>query len=104
MMPRTLLWGLGLLAALAGSEARAGEPSPLAKLEVSPERRLLPSDAPEQQLAVRAHFKSGEVRDVTELAVFTSSDTDAASVTRGGLVRFKQTAEVSVLVRYLNQF
>jgi hypothetical protein len=83
---------------------RDAGPSPIAKLEVSPERRQLPSDSPEQQLAVRAHFKSGEVRDVTELAVFTISDLEAASVTRNGLVHFKQTAEVSVLVRYLNQF
>src|SRR5437588_10627785 len=29
MMPRTLLWGLGLLAVLAGSEARADEPPPV---------------------------------------------------------------------------
>ncbi len=78
--------------------------SPIAKLEVSPARRQLPSDAPEQQLTVRAHFKSGEVRDVTELTVFSVNDLEAASVSRNGLVHFKQTAEVSVLVRYLNQF
>ena len=83
---------------------RDAGPSPLDKLEVSPERRQLPSDDPVQQLAVRAHFKSGEVRDVTELAVFSINDSEAASVTRGGLVRFKQTAEVSILVRYLNYF
>jgi len=83
---------------------RDAGPSPLAKVEVSPERRRLPSDAPEQQLTVHAHFKSGEVRDVTELAVFSVNDREAASVTRNGLVRFKQTAEVSVLVRYLDQF
>src|SRR5262249_3631030 len=64
----------------------------------------LPSDAPEQQLTVRAHFKCGEVRDVTALSVFSVNDLEAASVSRNGLVQFKQTAEVSVLVRYLNQF
>jgi hypothetical protein len=83
---------------------RDAGPSPLTQLAVSPERRRLSSDTPEQQLTVRAHFKSGEVRDVTELAVFSINDTDAASVTSTGLVRFKQTAEVAVLVRYLNQF
>jgi Protein of unknown function (DUF1549)/Protein of unknown function (DUF1553) len=83
---------------------RDGGPSPITELEVSPSRRRLPSDAPEQQLTVRAHFKSGEVRDVTELAVFSVNDLEAASVSRKGLVHFQQTAEVSVLVRYLNQF
>jgi Protein of unknown function (DUF1553)/Protein of unknown function (DUF1549) len=81
-----------------------GGPSPITQIEVTPARRQLPSDAPEQQLTVRAHFKSGEVRDVTELAVFSVNDLEAASVSRNGLVHFKQTAEVSVLVRYLNQF
>jgi Protein of unknown function (DUF1553)/Protein of unknown function (DUF1549) len=83
---------------------RDGGPSPITKLEVSPSRRQLPSDAPEQQLTVQAHFKSGEVRDVTELAVFSVNDLEAASVSRKGLVHFQQTAEISVLVRYLNQF
>ena len=79
-------------------------PSPVSQLEVTPARRRLPADAPEQQLRVKAHFKSGEVRDVTELAVFSVNDLEAASVSRGGLVRFRQTAEVSVLIRYLDQF
>jgi hypothetical protein len=78
--------------------------APLERLEVSPERRRLAGDATEQQLTVRAHFKSGEVRDVTRLAVFSLNDAEAASVTPTGLVRFKQTAEVSVLVRYLDRF
>jgi Protein of unknown function (DUF1553)/Protein of unknown function (DUF1549) len=83
---------------------RDAGPSPLGQLEVTPARRRLPADAPEQQLRVKAHFKSGEVRDVTEVAVFSVNDLEAASVSRGGLVRFRQTAEVSVLVRYLDQF
>jgi hypothetical protein len=83
---------------------RDAGPSPLSRLEVSPDRRRLPGDIPEQQLGVQAHFKSGEVRDVTALAVFSLNDADAASVSPSGLVRFKRTAEVSVLVRYLNSF
>ena len=41
-------------------------PSPIEKLEVSPENLRLANDATTQQLTVRAHFKSGEVRDVTD--------------------------------------
>src|SRR5947209_9023988 len=43
---------------------RDAGPSPITKLEVSPERLRLPSDGPTQQLTVRAHFASGDVRDV----------------------------------------
>src|SRR4051794_37744161 len=53
---------------------RDAGPSPLTRLEVVPDRRRLPGDAPEQPLVVRAHFKSGEVRDVTDLAVFSLND------------------------------
>ena len=94
----------GVLLRWVAEGCRDAGPSSLDKLEVTPERRQLPSDSPEQQLTVRAHFQSGEVRDVTEFAVFSINSLEAASVTRNGLVRFKQTAEVSVLVRYLNQF
>ena len=83
---------------------RDAGPAPLARLEVSPERRRLSGDTTDQPLTVRAHFKSGEVRDVTQLAVFSLNDAEAATVSPTGLVRFKQTAEVSVLVRYLDQF
>ena len=61
------------------------------------------ADAPRQQIVAKAHFSTGEVRDVTDLAVFTSSNPGAATVTPDGLVEFKQTAEVAVLVRYLDR-
>src|SRR5262249_12565304 len=40
-----------------------GGPAQLVKLEVTPEKLRLGADAPTKQLAVRAHFKNGEVRD-----------------------------------------
>ena len=79
-------------------------PSPVAVLEVQPERKRLTGADTTQQLTVRAHFESGEVRDVTALAVFSVNDAESASVTTGGLVRFDRTADVTVLVRYLDQF
>jgi len=78
-------------------------PAELVRLEVLPDHLRLPTDAPRQQIVARAHFSTGEVRDVTELSVFTSSDPAAATVTPDGLVEFRQTAEVAVLVRYLDQ-
>src|ERR1700722_421108 len=83
---------------------RDAGPSPLARLEVTPERCRLSGDHPEQQLVVTAHFANGDQRDVTDLAVFTCNEAEAVSVSATGFVRFTQTAEVSVLVRYLDHF
>lgn len=75
---------------------------PLVRLEVLPGNGPIAS-GDQQQLTARAHFKDGTSRDVTELSVFTSSELTLASVTTRGLVRFKQTGEASILVRYLDQ-
>jgi hypothetical protein len=78
---------------------RDSAPSTLIKLEgLSTE-----TSGVQRQIVARAQFKEGEVRDVSTLAVFTSSNPDVAPVTANGLVRFKQTGEVSILVRYLDQ-
>jgi hypothetical protein len=80
-------------------------PSPavvkLTEVEVSPARRYLHSSSPRQQLVVRARFDNGLVRDITDLAVFSSSNEADAPVTSGGLVEFHRTAEAGILVRYL---
>ncbi len=78
-------------------------PALLDKLEVTPENLRLASDSPTKQLAVRAHFKNGEVREVTDLAVFSVNTAGAATVTPGGLVTFNRTGDASILVRYLDQ-
>lgn len=75
----------------------------LDRLEVLPERRRLASSHPQQQLVARAHYSDGTVRDVTHLAVFTSNDPAAATVTADGFVQFQSTAVTTILVRYLDQ-
>ena len=75
----------------------------LERLEVLPARRRLAASQPQQQLVARAHFNDGTARDVTHLAVFTSSDPAAATVTTEGFVEFKTTSETTILVRYLDQ-
>jgi len=75
----------------------------LVRLEVLPDSLRLHTASPRQQLAVRAHFEGGTIRDVTNLAVFTSNDPAAAPVSDDGLVQFRKTAETAILVRYLDQ-
>jgi hypothetical protein len=75
----------------------------LVRLEVLPAPRRLAQGQPRQQLVARAHFDDGRVRDVTDLAVFTTGERDAATVNASGLVEFRRTAESSFLVRYLDR-
>jgi hypothetical protein len=70
-------------------------------LTVLPGSRVQSAPGRFQQLAVIATFTDGSTRDVTRLSVFTSSDTSVAEVGVTGLVEFKGTGEVAVLVRYL---
>lgn len=75
-------------------------PTTLVRLEVLPGNRKL--ESPQLQVTARAHFKDGSSRDVSDLAVFTSSDPNLAPVTKTGLVRFEKAGESSILVRYLD--
>ena len=75
----------------------------LQRLEILPGRQRLHASGPTQQLVVRAHYSDGMLRDVTDLAVFTTPSEPDVTVSRGGLIEFHTTAEAAVLVRYLDQ-
>jgi hypothetical protein len=77
--------------------------SSLQGIDVLPGSRVLGEPARWQQLAVRARFTDGSVRDVTRLTVFSSSDNAVADVTSSGLVEFQQSGEVAILCRYLGE-
>src|SRR5437867_641522 len=77
--------------------------SNLLRIEVLPPRRELRGEADRLQLAALAHFSDGQVRDVTDLAVFSSSDERVAEVSESGLVQRKGVGDAAILVRYLDQ-
>ena len=54
-------------------------------------------------LAVLAYFSDGSVRDVTPLAVYSSSNENVAQVDAGGKVQGIGRGEVAVLIRYLEK-
>ncbi len=66
-----------------------------------PSGRVLEAPAHTQQLSVMAKFSDGSVRDVTEFAVFTSSDGEVAAVDEKGLVVGADRGEAAIVVRYL---
>ena len=73
------------------------------KVEVHPSLRILKRPAHTQQLVVLAHFSDGTVRDVTDQAVFTSSDEAVAMVNEQGFVVGHERGESAILVRYLEK-
>lgn len=75
----------------------------LTKLEVYPHDRTLEFPAHTQQLCVLGHFSNGEVRDVTPLAVFKSSDEQVAQVDAAGFVASGRRGETAIIVRYQQQ-
>ena len=72
-------------------------------IEVLPGNRVLNAPARSQQLAVMAQFGDGTIKDVTRYTVFSSSDAAIADVSMHGLVEFKQSGEVAILCRYLDE-
>lgn len=73
------------------------------KLEVYPRQRVVERPAHTQQMLALAHFSDGSVRDVTHLALLTSSDEAVATVSQQGLVVAQERGETAVLVRFLDQ-
>jgi hypothetical protein len=72
------------------------------KIEVQPKQAELRYPAWTQVLRVVGHFSDGSTRDLTHLAVFSSSDESVASVSAGGLVTGTGRGEATILVRYLD--
>lgn len=86
----------------AGCPTEGDEEARCVGLQVHPPAgRVLKWPAHTQQFSALAHFSDGSVRDVSEMAVYSSSDVDVASVTETGLVTGKQRGQAAVIVRYM---
>jgi hypothetical protein len=85
-----------------GCQADAADAPRCVRIEVyPPSGRVLKRPAHTQQLCVLAHFANGEVRDVTELACYSSSDAQVADADAAGLVVAQDRGEAAIIVRYL---
>ena len=85
-----------------GAALRKEEESICTGIEIHPsEARVLHFPDANQQFSVHARFSDGTTRDVTHLAVFESSNTKVAEVSREGLVSGVERGGAAVIVRYL---
>jgi hypothetical protein len=75
----------------------------LTGIQVGPAvRRTLKWPAHTQQLRVTANFSDGSQRDITRLAMFSSSEESLASVNSSGLVVGNGRGQVGISVRFLD--
>jgi len=86
-----------------GCQLDASDAPTCDRLEVYPRERILMRPAHTQQLVALAHFSDGSIRDVTPLAVFSSSDEAVATVDASGLTVGQDRGEAAILVRFLDK-
>jgi hypothetical protein len=83
-----------------GMPVGSSQAAKLQRLEMVPNERVLDRHG-RQQLAVRAHYSDGSIRDVTRHAQFQSNETAVAAINETGLVRALDLAgEAAIMARY----
>jgi Protein of unknown function (DUF1549)/Protein of unknown function (DUF1553)/Bacterial Ig-like domain (group 2) len=87
----------------SGAPNDAGFVPTLDKLEVYPPAALLDGTGETQQLTVRAKYSDGTDRDISSLAVFLSSNDNAATVSKEGKVTAANRGETFIMARYEKQ-
>ncbi len=69
-------------------------------IEVHPRRPVISMPGMTQQFRITATLSDGSTRDVTRLAFFESSNTDAVALDGGGRAETRRRGEAAILVRY----
>ncbi len=72
----------------------------VARVEVFPKGSVIPRFGMRQQVAVKATFTDGSVRDVTHEAFVESSNPEVLTVDRNGTAKAERRGEATLLVRY----
>ncbi len=85
-----------------GTRADDDDAPLLRHLEAKPRSQVLVEPVERVQLHVKAVFSDGSTRDVTRLATFEPSNTNAGVTADGEAVR-ERLGETAILVRYLDQ-
>lgn len=87
----------------SGAPADVGTVPTINAVEIYPPTALLQGAGETQQLTVRAKYSDGTDRDVTSLAVFLSSNDNAAPVSKEGKVTAANRGEAFIMARYEKQ-
>jgi len=84
----------------AAAPLDAGEPPVVSELEVFPPRAVIEGAGSTQPFLARARYTDGTDRDVTDLAVFSTSNDNSAGINADGLVTAAARGEAFVMARF----
>ena len=74
----------------------------IASLEVYPPMAIMPVEG-SRRLLVTARFSDGHTEDYSNQVLFSSNDTEVASISPGGIVKGKRLGETAIFVRAAGQ-
>ena len=84
----------------AGAPNDAKEVAIPTRLEILPKQLLLESPGQKFKMTVRAHYSDGTDRDVTNLALFLTSNESSAKIDKDGVITTSQRGEAFVMARF----
>ncbi len=84
----------------AGAPNDAPEVAKPVSLEILPNHLLLESPGQNFKMTARAHYSDGTDRDVTDLALFLSSNDSSAKIAKDGTLTTGQRGEAFVMARF----
>jgi len=84
----------------AGVPLDPGEPPVVSELQIFPPQAVIEGTGSTQQFLARARYSDGTDRDVTDLAVFLTSNDNSAGINPDGLVTAAARGEAFVMARF----
>ncbi len=84
----------------AGAPRDAGDVATVVAVELFPNRMVLEGEGTQQPMVVRAKYSDGTDRDVTNLAVFLSSNDNSAEIDANGSITAANRGEAFVMARF----
>jgi hypothetical protein len=84
----------------AGAPQDAGEPPHVTQLDIYPPKAVVEGAGTTQQFIARARYSDGTDRDITDLAVFMTSNDNSAPIDKDGLVTAAARGEAFVMARF----
>ena len=84
----------------AGAPNDAADVAKPTSLEILPKKLVLESPGQQFKITVRVHYSDGSDRDVTDMALFLTSNEGAAKISKDGVITTGTRGEAFVMARY----
>ncbi|WP_410050432.1 DUF1549 and DUF1553 domain-containing protein [Blastopirellula sp. J2-11] len=83
-----------------GAQRDASEPPACEKIEIYPPKAVLEGEGAKQQFIVKGFYADGTTRDITDLAVFLTSNDNSVPVGKDGMAVAANRGEAFVMARF----